>query len=233
MTISFGIWLRLVAMLLLASLVSPRLGLASDLPLAKTQYVDPKGFFRIVPPDGWRVEEFPGDSRGKVAFFAPTRGTDLRVLVNSVDFSTMDELVAFCRNVEKRIGLNTHIERTMFGGIPAVRRTFTFKGSRLAYVDFLVGRVDHNLAYSSPASDFSRYEDVVRASMETYEPVLRGLTSAEAKQQVIDKKIRLAELMLERRNYELAVQFAEEGLEMDPENSILRELRARAEAGNE
>jgi len=231
MKISEQARLSLAAIVFLGLVVGPDLGLASDLALSTTQYVDPKGFFRIVPPDGWRLQEFPGDSRGKVAFFGPTNGTDLRVLVNAVDFSTIDELVAFCRDVERRIGMNTHIERTTFGGRPAVRRSFTARGSKLTYIDFLVGKVDHNLAYSARISDFDKFRDVATASMETYEPVSRTLSDNEATQQLVDKKIRLSELMLGISNYQMAFQYAEEGLEVEPDNARLKQLRDQAKSG--
>ncbi len=61
--------------------------------LSKSRYSDPKGYFKIVPPNGWRIQEFPQDARGKVAFFSPESNVDLRVLVNAVDFSTIEELL--------------------------------------------------------------------------------------------------------------------------------------------
>jgi hypothetical protein len=60
--------------------------------LATKRYIDPKGFFQLVPPTGWKVQEYPQDARRKVAFSAPEVNVDLRVLVNSVDFSTVEAL---------------------------------------------------------------------------------------------------------------------------------------------
>ncbi len=117
--------------------------------LSKSLYSDPKGYFKIVPPDGWRVQEFHQDPRGKVAFIAPDSNVDLRVLVNAVDFSTIADLIAFCKEVESRIRISTNIEKITFDGRPAVRRTFQMKGHKFYYIDFLVGNVDHNIAYSA------------------------------------------------------------------------------------
>ena len=78
--------------------------------LADECYVDPKGYFRIVPPAGWRIEEYPDDPRGKVAFHCPGRDIDLRVLVNLTEYEGFDDLVAFCRETESKLGFSTGIE---------------------------------------------------------------------------------------------------------------------------
>ena len=104
--------------------VESSIALGADEQLSRKRYVDPKSYFKIVPPAGWRIQEYPQDSRGKVAFFAPGSNIALRVLVNAVDFSAIEELIAFCKDVEKRIGVNTNIKRITFGGRPAVERTF-------------------------------------------------------------------------------------------------------------
>ena len=57
--------------------------------LSRTRYVDPKGFFKIVPPAGWRIREYPQDPRGKVAFMGPG-DVALRVLTNPVDFTSFE-----------------------------------------------------------------------------------------------------------------------------------------------
>jgi len=202
---------------------------AGDLRLADQQYIDPKGFFKIVPPNGWRKKDYPQDPRGKVAFLTAGDQVDLRVLVNGVDFSTLNALVAYCKKVEKRLGMNTHIKRTTFNGRPAVQRTFTMKGSKFLYYDFLIGEVDHNLSYSAPVGTYEKFLPLVSKSLETYEPIVKIVSDEAGDQHLIAKKKRLAELMLENGNYRLAIQFADEGLEFDPDNKTLGQLRDRAE----
>jgi hypothetical protein len=123
--------------------------------LADQQYVDPKGNFKIVPPRGWKVQEYPQDPRGKVAFLAPDGSGDLRVLTNSVEFSTLGDLVKFCQDLEKRIGLSTNIKKVEFYGRPAVQRNFTIKGKEFLAYDLLIGKVDHNLQYGADQSTFN------------------------------------------------------------------------------
>jgi hypothetical protein len=52
--------------------------------LADKRYKDPKGYFTIVPPAGWRIQEYPGDVRGKVAFIGTDGNTDCVRSVNPV-----------------------------------------------------------------------------------------------------------------------------------------------------
>ena len=54
---------------------------AQDVPEepSEKQYVDPKGYFKIVPPAQWKIEEYPQDPRGKVAFFGPGDDIEFRI----------------------------------------------------------------------------------------------------------------------------------------------------------
>lgn len=40
--------------------------------LSQERYQDPQGYFNINPPDGWSIEDYTEDPRGKVAFSVPT-----------------------------------------------------------------------------------------------------------------------------------------------------------------
>jgi hypothetical protein len=193
--------------------------------LAAKRYVDPKGYFKIVPPDKWRVQEYPQDPRGKVAFLSPESNIDLRVLVNAVDFTTMDELVSFCKNVEKRTGLSTNVQKTEFGGRPVVKRSFEAKGMKCSMIDFLVGSVDHNIQFCSPPKLHQKYLPLVTKSMETYEAILKDLSKKDALDHFVAKKLRLAQLMMDNGNHDLARTYIKEGLEMAPRDTKLLELK--------
>ncbi len=200
--------------------------------LAGKRYSDPKGYFKIVPPAGWRTHEYPQDPRGKVAFLGPKSNIELRVLVNAVDFGTTDALVRFCKDIEKRIGINTNIKRITFGGRPAVERTFRFirfKGLKFYAIDFLVGKVDHNLQYGAPEHLFDKYRPIVLKSMETYEPVLRKLTDDQAIKHAVAKKYRLAQLMMELGNLQLALDYVKEGLEIASKDIKFLKLKQQIE----
>lgn len=195
--------------------------------LARKRYVDPKGYFAIVPPDQWGVQEYPQDPRGKVAFNAPDANVDLRVLVNAVDFSTVDDLVAFCRSVEGRIGISTNIERVQFGGRAAVKRVFELRGMRMYYIDFLVGNVDHNLAFAAPPRVYEKHLPAVLKSMETYEPIQRNVSDRDVIQHTVAKKKRLAQLMIDNGNLDLAAVYVKEGLDLSPKDPDLLRFNER------
>lgn len=193
--------------------------------LSDRRYVDPKGYFKIVPPTGWRMQEYPQDPRGKVAFFAPDERIDLRILVNSVEFSTIEELKTWCKDLEKQIGTDTHIKQTTFGGRPAIERSLEMRGLKLYYIDFLIGKIDHNLAFSAPARLYEKYRPIALTSMETYEPLTQELTDAQARQHLVAKTRRLAQLMIENGNLQLASEYIAEGLQEAPDDAALLELK--------
>jgi len=198
--------------------------------LAAKRYVDPKGYFKIVPPEAWRVQEYPQDPRGKVAFIGPESNVDLRVLVNAVDFNTIDGLVAFCKDIEVRTGLSTNIKRTEFGGRPAVQRSFEAKGLKFYAIDFLVGSVDHNIQFGAPANAYQRYFSLASKTIETYEAIARAGSEKEVKQHALAKKLRLAQLMMDNGNYDLALDYIKEGLELSPQDTKLLELKKQVES---
>lgn len=205
-----------------------------ELKLSKSRYVDPKGYFKIVQPDGWRIQEFPQDARGKVAFFAPEPGVDLRVLVNAVDFTSFDQLFQWCRETEsifrQRLKASDFVvEKITFGGLPAVKRTFQAQGSKYYYIDFLIGKADHNLAYSASPAKYDKYLPVIQQSMETYEPVQHDISEKEASRHFVAKKLRLAQLMLESGNPDLAMEFVNEGLKESPKDAGLLKLKKQIE----
>jgi hypothetical protein len=198
--------------------------------LAASLYEDPKGHFRIAPPRGWSVQEYPDDPRGKVAFACPGTNVDLRVLINAVDFSTVDDLVEWCESLESRIGFSTNIERIEFGGRPAVRRSFDAKGMRFLSIDFLVGSVDHNIQYAGQPHEFEKHLSVATTSMETYQALARDVSEDESRQHSIAKMRRLGQLMIETSNYDLALEYIEAGLTLSPEDSTLLKLKSQVES---
>jgi len=193
--------------------------------LSDQRYTDPKGYFSIVPPSMWNIQEYPSDVRGKVAFQSSESNIDFRILVNSVDFDTFDQLLEFCQNMEKRIGIDMKIEQYDFYGQLAVRRSFEIQGQRYLYIDFLLGQIDHNLAYGAPLSKFEQYLPIILKSMETYEPVLKEISGIESVDHLVAKKLRLGQLMLESHLYDLALEYVSEGLTLAPDNQELLKLK--------
>lgn len=201
--------------------------------LSQQRYLDPKDFFEVIPPKGWSIQEYPEDPRGKVAFKA-SEDVSLRILTSSVDFTSFEQLLSWCKtDGREKMGnfgaTNITIEKISFGGKPAVRRIYQAHGRKFLNIDFLIGEVDHNLQYCAPPSKYSDYLPVTMKSMETYEPILRHLSDEEAKKHYVAKSIRLAQLMIENRNYDLALDFVKEGLEESPKDPALLKLKKQIE----
>jgi hypothetical protein len=144
-----------------------------------------------------------------------------------VEFTDVSSLVEFCRGVEKKLGVSTNIERVTWQGFPAVQRSFETGGRKFRYVDFLVGQADHNLGYSAPTGAFDENFAAAAASMDTYEPVKVKLSSRDVVKHTVAKKKRLAQLMIEGHNYELAREFVKEGLALAPKDAGLLKVQKR------
>lgn len=194
--------------------------------LSKVRYSDPNGYFNIVPPDGWRIQKYPQDPRGKVAFHGPD-GAELRILAKGLDYDSFDDMLKEIRGIEKKIGTNTNIEKITFSGKPAVQRTFTFKGTQLLFIDFMIGNTTHNLMYSASPENFGKHLTLVRKSMDTYEPALRGVSPEEVKKHAVARALRLSQLFIEQGNYDLALGYINEGLNIESDNSGLLELKKK------
>jgi hypothetical protein len=193
--------------------------------LSNKRYIDPKGYFKIIPPSGWQIQEYPDDPRGKVAFIGPD--IDIRILVNAVDFNTIDDLVLFCEDLETRLGLDMNIKKITFNGLPAVSRSFEYGGDKFYYIDFLIGNVDHNLAYSAAINKYDKYLPIVLKSIDTYEPILKDITDEDLTEHYLAKKIRLAQLMIDNKNYDIALELINEGLDISSNHEELLKMKEK------
>lgn len=131
------------------------------------------------------------------------------------------------KGIEKKIKTNTNIKKITFLGKPAVKRTFTFRGTKILFIDFMIGNTTHNLLYSASPTKFGKYLLVAQASMDTYEPTLSGVSQEEVKKHAIAKYLRLSQIFFEQKNYELALEYANDGLEMDPSNMELLSIKKK------
>jgi len=197
-----------------------------------TVYVDPKGYFKILPPAGWRVQEYPQDPRGKVAFIAAGDRIDLRVLAKAVDIPDYDGLVRNLKDIETQLGVPMNIEPAVFNGMPAIKRVavVTVQGvtQKFLWIDLLIDGVSHNLQYGAPPNVFDTHYETAWRSMLTYEPLKREKPTSpeEAQKHEAAKWIRLARIALEMGKTQAAKDAVSAGLEADPENAELKQLKS-------
>ena len=74
---------------------------------------------------------------------------------------------------------------------------------------------------------FGKYQSLAQESIDTYEPTLRGVSPEDVKKHAIAKSLRLSEIFFEQGNYDLALEFINEGLEVEPNNANLLELKKK------
>ena len=117
--------LRMLLAVLAASLLGCGSGQTENENSRLSVYVDPNGYFAILPPAGWRVQRYRNEPRGKVAFFA-SDGTELRVLVKAVGSTDYDERLENAKEIERELGIEMNIEPIDFVGLPAIKRVTTF-----------------------------------------------------------------------------------------------------------
>jgi hypothetical protein len=218
-----NITLLIISLLLFAS-TSCNSQSNDDFNLSTNTYKDPKGFFSITPPIKWRIKEYLEDARGKVALYGPS-SVEIRVLTDSVDFSSIDGIISHARAMEKKLGFNTNIEIKTFNGFPSIERTFPYKGHKFLYVDFLVGRISHNIAYSAPIRKYDNYLKIAKLSFSTYEPRHIKLTKKEEDENYLSKMRRLGEILTEQGSYKMAIEYVERGLALSPKDAELLNLK--------
>jgi len=183
-------------------------------------YVDPQGFFELHPPEGWTVQEYSDDPRGKVAFFGPQK-VELRILVSASDFSSAEEFVDAGKEIERNIGIDTNIRIISFVGREAIERTFIYNGTKFYYIDILVGNTYHNLAYGAPPELFDEFSSVALASMATHTPLTNDISDDDVVIFAVAKIKRLREL----GQHQAAATILEDTLVLFPDREELLMLR--------
>src|SRR4030042_6157700 len=201
--------------------------------LSQSVYTDPKGFFRIRPPDGWLINEYPSDPRGKVDFNSsnqPPRA-QLKLSGSISPFSNFDELLQDCRIGGERV-------RTKFGGTYNVNATTKFETKavettwdvpaklRQKAIHVLLGKNYYTFAFASPPELFEENYGIVLKSMQTFE-ALQSNISGTAESHIVASKIRTAEVYLQIGRKDWASVVIDEGLQIDKQNRRLLELKEK------
>lgn len=199
--------------------------------LSSQQYVDPKGFFTIFPPSDWFIREYPNDPRGKVAFMHPSiKNLTLRIIAQAADYRNIEELKQNAETVARKIrtqfGGEVTIRSSSLGDAPALRIIITIPDQfKQSQYQFLRGRMYYNISYSAPLDAFEDFLTEVTYSIDTFEPSSRGVSTKDVVQHSISAKVRRATLLIQTDNLELALEAVNEGLEIEPTNSKLIELK--------
>jgi hypothetical protein len=202
--------------------------------LADKPYADPNGYFKITPPKAWKIETYPSEPRGKVAF-STTEGSqvvEIRVLVQVTQVTDFQEFVRKLKSNAANLGVQPEWQVMMFADLPAIRSTMTYSAggtsNKFMNLRFLDGNIYHDIQFASLPALFDKYQDVVSKVVATYEIVKRPSEDpggATAKQQQAAKYLRLAQVALEMGDKKSAIAYVDEGLKNDPENRELLRLK--------
>ncbi|MCK4794841.1 MAG: hypothetical protein KAV87_64525 [Desulfobacteraceae bacterium] len=199
--------------------------------LSGQAYVDPKGFFKIFPPSGWRIREYPNDPRGKVAFIHPDiNNLNLRIIAQGKAFSSFEEL---SENTEKQANKlrskfdgQVSIKRTSLGDTPALMIKVTIPGQfKHLQFQFLRGRMYYSITYAAPINMYEDFLTIATLCIDTFEPTLRDVTQKDIIRHSISSKMRIATLLIQEGRLNDALETINEGLEIDPTNSKLMGLK--------
>jgi hypothetical protein len=203
--------------------------------LARNIYIDPKGFFKIRPPEGWEIEEFKDDPRGKVKFIHPNVfNTVLQVRGQANPYSSFEELVVDCERDSERLKSNlravTTIERISFANAASVRINITIPGKlKQIQIKFLLGENYYTLAYGAPPDKYAEFLSTVMMSFESIEPILKNVKEEEMIRHLVAGKLRTSRNLVRAGEMEYALIIVNEGLNIDPNNKELIELKKQIE----
>ncbi|MCX5777380.1 MAG: hypothetical protein NTX32_07145 [Candidatus Firestonebacteria bacterium] len=225
-TTQIFVFMFIVAILLIAQFVTgaPELG--------NKPYIDSTGYFSIIPPCGWDIQNYPSDPRGRVAFKKKegNESAEIQVLVQAAEVT---DFFYFARKIKsnlEKIGLKPEWQPVMFSEIPAIKSVLTLsvRGRKKKFLNlrFLSGKLYHDIEFSGSTELFDKYQDVFIKTIASYEIGKRKSEGhVAAKKQKTESYLCLAKVAVEFGDRKNAVLFLDEGLKNDPENKELLDLK--------
>ncbi|OGW74630.1 MAG: hypothetical protein A2Z72_06200 [Omnitrophica bacterium RBG_13_46_9] len=198
-------------------------------------YSDPKGFFRIRPPEGWQIQEFRDDPRGKIKIICTEAyNTVIQVIAMASPFSNFEELVRDSEGAAERLrykfNADVTTEKTTFANAKAVKVYFTMPGKlKQMQIQFLLGKNHYTLVYGAPPDIYEEFLPIAMISIGSFEPILKDVTEEEAIQHTVASRLRTAKLIIQAGQKEYALAVINEGLQLNPDNKELMELKKQLE----
>jgi len=201
--------------------------------LSNKVYSDPKGFFTINPPDGWNVQDFPSDPRGKVKILCNSaQNTMLQVIAQSSPFDDFEALVRNSEleqdNLKTKYNATITTERCTFDNVPALRANMTFPGRlKQMHISFILGGILYNIVYGAPPSEYDAHFNKAQASIDSFVATPKNLSAEEELKHFVATRIRTAKLNIEIGDKKRAIELVDEGLHRSPDDKTLLELRQK------
>ncbi|MGK0170176.1 MAG: hypothetical protein ACI9W2_001900 [Gammaproteobacteria bacterium] len=98
--------------------------------------------------------------------------------------------------------------------------------------DFPIGNIHYDVQYGIPPSIFVKFLSLVNKSMDTYDPILRSVSDKEITESFLAGKRRLGEIFIVTGGLQLAKEYVEEGLDIEPSDPRLLALTSQIEKLN-
>jgi len=222
---------RIISLIFTCCVLGTAVAQGNEKKLAENPYVDPKGFFQILPPRDCQVQDFPKDLRGKVKFKC-TSGTMLQVIVQGSPFENLDELLEDTKRAATRLkakyGGSFNFSETSFAEIPAMSFLMEIPKLNLKQeqIQFLLLGNHFTLVYGSPLNVFEKFHPLAIASLETLEPTPKYLSTQETEYHIVSSKLRTARNLIKLGQIDYALIVINEGLQRDPKNERLLKMKA-------
>lgn len=201
----------------------------------KNLYQDPNGYFSIFKPDGWKTSEYAESSRGKVKFIHPVN-TKINVIITGQGnpFNSFQDLMEDLKRSTKQMetkysshGVSSKITSFDIDGTKYAKRDVTFQGLSLKQMtmECIINNTYITIGFVAPTSDFNKNLDDIYESISTLTTSNKTYSSENIKAAMVESKLKQAKINIQAGRKDWALKAIEEGLEIDPENQKLLDLK--------
>ncbi len=204
---------------------------------AKTNnlYQDPNGYFSIYKPDGWKISEYQEVSRGKVKFIHPTN-SKINVIITGQPnpFDAFQDLMEDLKKSTKQMevkysayNVSSKISRLEIDGISYARREVNLQGLNIKQMSMecMINNNYITISFVAPVSDYENNLFDIHESISTITTSKRIYSPENIQAAMVESKLKQAKINLQSGRKDWALKAIEEGLEINPSNKELLELK--------
>lgn len=198
-------------------------------------YQDPNGFFSVFKPDGWKTSEYQEVSRGKVKFIHPVN-SKINVIIcgapnpfNSFQ-NLMEDLKKSTIQMKAKYssyGVSSTIISFEIDGVKYAKRDVTFQRSYLKQMtmECIINNTYITIGFVAPISDFDKNLSDIFESISLISTSKKTYSDSNIKAAIVESKLKQAKINIHSGRKDWALKAIEQGLEIDPENKKLLELK--------
>lgn len=212
---------------------------AQDQTNKKNLYNDPNGLFIVFKPNGWKTSEYEEVSRGKVKFIHPSN-SKINVIISGqpspyISFQDlMEDLKISTKQMEEKYishGVSSSITSYEINRVKYAKRDVTFQGLNLKQMtmECIINNTYITLGFVAPMSAFDKNLSDIYESISTITTSKKTYSNENIKASMVESKLKQAKINIQAERKDWAIKAIEEGLEIDPGNEKLVELKKEIE----